>query len=151
MKRRPMVIVAILLTVLVTLQGCGGSGSKTAATTVDDLARQLSGSGDNVAPLEDAIRAGNGGRGTVDDQVAAQLSSRSAVIADIWQAIEDVSGPACDAWTSGVNEVVIDELNEAAHRLQAQALLDQIRTDIDAGRVVSDSVTIACELAGIEF
>ncbi|WP_406031083.1 hypothetical protein OG801_20950 [Nocardioides sp. NBC_00163] len=144
--------VSVVLVVVFALGACGSASTTRAGSqTVDEIALKLSGSGDDVDSLATQLRAANGGRNTVDDTVAKQLISRSDVIDEIWDATKEASGPACDAWTSGLNDVVVDEVSEVAYVFEARTLLAQIRSDVNQGLVVAQSVTLACELAGLEF
>lgn len=144
--------VSAVLVVVFALGACGSpSATRAGSQTVDDIARQLSGSGDDVGSLTKRLRAANGGRNTVDDTVAKQLTSRSDVIDEIWGATKEASELACDAWTNGLDDVVVNHVSEFAYEVEARSLLGRIQSDVALGRVVPESVTIACELTGLEF
>jgi hypothetical protein len=68
---------------------------------MDDLARALAGSGDDVGRCEEELLAANAGRTTVDDKIAEQLQSRTATVDAIWDAAKEGSDLACEAWTNG--------------------------------------------------
>lgn len=151
MRRRPWTFAVVLL-VMVTVAGCRSPGATRATgTSVDELARQLSGSSDDAALWEERLRAANGGRDTVDDEIAGQLRSRTGSVDAIWTTTKNASGLACDAWTNGGDQILTDDLVSLATRVQAQHLLNRINSDVDAGVVAADTITIACELAGLEF
>ena len=138
-----VVAVALLTT------GCPWSGSAktTATTTIKELAGALAGSSEDAARMETKLLAANRGNTQINSNVARELEARPGVIAKIWDATDDARDLACEAWTSGASTVDLTTVGG----LEAQSLLNQMRTDTDQGKAVVESVTFACELAGIDF
>lgn len=143
-------VLAVVAAVLVLTGSCRSPGTASSAgDSVDDLARALAGSGDDAARWEQELRAANGGRTTVDDTIAHQLRTRTATVDAIWSASQHASDLACTAWTHGADEIVTQELITLTTRFEAQRLLDRMYDDTARGLVLADSVTFACELAGL--
>lgn len=148
MRTRRACVLALVVAVLLSTASCRNPGTASkAGTSVDDLARDLAGSsGDDVAKWQEELRAANGGGTTIDDQVAQQLRSRTATIDAIWDATNEVSGLACQVWSSGGDQVLADGVTPLATQVDAQTLLNQMNSDVDAGSVAAESISFACDL-----
>ena len=150
MRYRWASAVLVLATALLTASCQLPWSAKPSTTTIKELAGALAGSGDDVARWEDELLAANGGRASIDAKIAKELQARPAVLTEIWDETDEVRGLACDAWTNGV-AMIDSSAATTLPGLEAQNLLNDMRADTAAGRAAVDSVTFACELAGIEL
>jgi len=88
---RALVLAVVAVALIFTASCRNPAPTRTAGTSIDDLARALAGSGDDVGRWEEELLAANAGRTTVDDKIAEQLQSRTATVDAIWDAVRMTS------------------------------------------------------------
>ena len=123
-----------------------GSAKTTATTTIKELAGTLAGSGEDAVRME-AKPCGEPREHHDQFQCRQGFGGSTRGVSEDLDATDDARDLACQAWTSGASNVDLITVGGP----EAQALLNQMRTDTDQGKAVVESVTFACELAGVNF
>ncbi len=85
----------------------------------------------------------------MDNGVGAQLTALDGVVGAIHNSAGEITEVACLAWEFGKVQIESGVFDPQPTNQQAQALLNQMHAEVNAGSVAKLSVDVACDLAEI--